>query len=146
MTLEACDLPAGGTEQTLVLDAIKLSVAEEPPPSSTQALPETLVTVSKRRRTFSGDPHGVLASSDHLFEVIFTSRAVRRERATSVEQLADTFDHARHSRVEQGDLETVANLLESAARTYGTTPDRLIEAVCRVAPREIGAVLTELYC
>lgn len=146
LVVECRDLPEGGVEQTLLLDALKLSVAEQPPLAPrAQGLPEVHVAVSRRKHatavftaaTFEpmGDAH---------YELIFASRTVLRDRATSVEQLADTFDAPRHGKVEHGNLESVVHLIDGAASAYGTTAEGLVEAVGRIAPPQLAVALSKL--
>lgn len=142
-TVEARDLPDGGTEQTLVLDTMKLAVVERRPPPRSCAQPEVIVTVSKRLRVF---PHHALhaAEADTLrtSEVVFATRRVKG-RPTSVEQLADTFEQSR-TNAAHGDLAAVAGLLDGAARQYACTALDLVDAVRQVAPRELSDALAAL--
>ena len=134
ITVEAHDLPTGCTEQTLLVDDFKMSVLEQISPLP-RSMPETLVTVSRRTRdSVGGTAH---------YEVLFSSRSLTRERAISVDHLADAYDQRRHES-EHSDAIGVAALLESTARTYGTTAAELVDALCRVVPRQIGLSLDAL--
>ena len=98
-------------------------------------MPETLVTVSRRK-------HNSVGGTAH-YEVLFSSRSLTRERAISVDHLADAYDQRRHEN-EHSDAIGVAALLESTARKYGTTAAELVDALCRVVPRQIGLSLDAL--
>ena len=134
ITVEAHDLPMGCTEQTLLMDDFKMSVLEQISPLP-RSLPETLVTISRRKRNSVG---GVAH-----YEVLFSSRSLTRERAISVDHLADAHDQKRHES-EHSDAIGVAALLESTARTYGATAFELVDALRRVVPRQLGLSLDAL--
>lgn len=132
MTIEALDL-TGGTEQTLLLGELKMTVLERAPAYSPRALPETVVTVYKGRGR-------ALAS----YERIYSLRALSRKRPTSVDDLAATSDQAAARTSANGDADSVAALLQSAARAYGTSAAELVDAVRDVAPAQVGEALARL--
>jgi len=146
LIVEARHLPAdGGVEQTLLLDSnLKLSVVERKP--CEDALPETVLTVSKRPSRLEAPP-GLASQS---FEIIYSRRSNEcyggpRERTPSLDDLAD--ERAQASRpVERGDPAAVRSALEQAARLYGTSAPELVAAVRNVVPAEVGAPLAVLCC
>lgn len=145
MIVEARDLPWGGTEQTLSLDMLKLSVVEQPPPSGSVAPTEVCVTVYKRRRTspaLTGHAFGSASAVSHDYEVVYSSRvAAFRGPATTVALLDASTPPGQCVR---GDLESVAAVLESAAQSYGTTTASLVEEARRVVPAQLGDALQSM--
>ena len=127
MTVEAIDLDCG-TEQTMLLGDMKMSVCERTPKS---AFPETIVTVYRRRRT------------DSAYEKLYAVRTLSRERPKTVERLAEACEQAKRTS-EHGDVNSVGSLLKSISRDYGTTVADLVDAVCGVASAQIGEALTRL--
>ena len=154
-TLAALSAPGGGTEQQVAFDGMKLSVLERARPL-TGALPETVVTVPKRRRLSAGS--GVPRPSE-AWEVIYTSRrlsprltrpgeppaAAGADLAAALDASAEGVSQASGPLV-NGDAAAAAALLEVEARLYGATLDELVEAVRRVAPPQVGNSLAELSC
>ena len=147
MRLEVTERPSGSMEQSLHLAELKLTLASEAPPA------EPTVTVSRRRPKQSADASG---RDSFDLEVLISKRnysstlQARKRSATSVSTLLDELDQStsrqRSSSADTtvGDASLVASLVENAARTYGTSPSTLVDAVVRVAPPELGAACVQI--
>lgn len=147
MRLEVTERPSGSMEQSLHLAELKLTLASEAPPA------EPTVTVSRRRPKQSADASG---RDSFDLEVLISKRnysstlQARKRSATSVSTLLDELDQStsrqRSSSTDTtvGDASLVASLVENAARTYGTSPSTLVDAVVRVAPPELGAACVQI--
>ena len=142
MRVEARDLPSGGTEQTLLLDELKLSVVEQSP-APPHARGESRVTVSRRRAAAT-------APDEDDDEVIFTSQNLSRGPARSLgleaylDGLAAAGGQARVADAPSSDAPSVVPLLEGIARKHGLHARELLDAVQSVAPPEIGCALAGL--
>lgn len=140
MSLEIAHDGSGNTMQQLSVGRLKLSVSVERDNASA-AMPERLFNVS--RRNSLGDN-----------EVLYATRTPSPHRKASAGRLSALLDDMAASRaqrrdvcaVERGDLSAAHQLVRQTARSCGTTPRTLIDALRGVGPPELSACLAELQC
>lgn len=151
MRIEKSQPWAGCTEQTLTVGDLQVRVADsERSDRYAGTLPERVLTISKRRRSFDRSSH------EPFYATILTARGIPPKRKPSsgkgLSDLLDELDHASRERSSSlptppmvtGDPSAVASLLMSAARAYETSSATLLESIRQVAPQELSAELTNI--